>query len=770
MRQTILKYLSVALLLLNPALAQNGDRKGHDNMSPVVPADLVPAAPILSPEQALKAFTIQPGFVIELFAAEPLIDKPVCSDFDPSGRMWLCEMRGYMLDINGKDESIPIGRIVVLEDSDHDGKADKRTVFLDRVHLPRAVAVYPDGVLYLDDSKLLWIKRDGLKPVGEPTEVAPHFVEAGNVEHKANSLMSNLDNWHYNAKLGKRVRRDGEKWLVEETPFRGQWGMSRDNYGRLYHNNNSTLLFGDFLAPNLLQGNPGVNLKANDAKQLGSNAVWPARVTPGVNRAYIAKKNGYDSDTLDPVTYKLTSATAAAGFAVYRGTNFPKEWQGRAFVTESSVNLVKAIEIKDGVDQLDGNHPLGKKEFLTSTDERFRPVNLTNAPDGSLLLLDMYHGIIQDKFFMTTYLREQYLSRGLDQPGTGHGRIWRIRAINGTLEKPVNLSQLDATALLPYLGHANSWHREQAQRELVNRHDLQCKPGLMKILANRSQPLAQIHALWTLEGLKALDGAAVKLALETDDSKVKISGLWAASKLPASQLAGIESSLLAFTPKTLEERIYLTRVLAAVDSSKADALLLRMLQQHGKEKFVREAAFSGLDGREQKFKAFIAGKWDNAEFVKWLDLGSMKPGSVTTAGMALKGDALASFERGKALYSGVAACFGCHGAAGEGVPNLGPPLDESEYVVGPADRLAKILLHGLTGPVTVKGIEYRPSADMPGLVMNPMMKDGDIADIATYVRNEWSNAAGPMLPELVAKLRKETADRTGRPYKATDLK
>lgn len=757
-------------MCLNAAFAQNGNRKGHDNMNPVVPAEMVPAAPILSPEQALKSFEIQPGFTIELFASEPLIDKPVCSDFDPSGRMWLCEMRGYMLDIDGMDENIPIGRIVVLEDTDHDGKADKRTVFLDQVHLPRAVAVYGDGVLYLDDTRLMWIKRDGLKPIGEPKEVASHFVEAGNVEHKANALMSNLDNWHYNAKLGKRVRRDGDQWLVEATPFRGQWGISRDDYGRLYHNNNSTLLFGDFLAPNLLQGNPGVNLKISDASQLGSNAVWPARVTPGVNRAYIAKKNGYDSDTLDPVTFKLTSATAAAGFTIYRGSNFPKEWQGRAFVTESSVNLVKVIDLKEADDQLKGTHPLGKKEFLTSTDERFRPVNLTNAPDGSMLLLDMYHGIIQDKFFMTTYLREQYLSRGLDKPGTGHGRIWRIRATKGALEKPVDLSRLDTAALLPYLGHANSWHREQAQRELVNRHDVQAKPGLMKIVADSSRPLAQIHALWTLEGLKVLDAAAVKLALNASEPKVKVSALWAASKLTSAQLQSLEDDLLKFSPTSLEQRIYLTRVLGAVGLERTDAALVTMLQQNGKQKFIKEAAFSGLDGRETKFKDLIAGKWDQADFVKWLDQGASTAGVVMTAGMALKGGDLASFERGKTLYSGVAACFGCHGASGEGVPNLGPPLDESEYVVGPADRLAKILLHGLTGPVTVKGVEYRPTADMPGLIMNPLMKDSDLADIATYIRNEWSNSAAPVAPEIFAKWRKETADRTGRPYRASDLK
>jgi mono/diheme cytochrome c family protein len=101
---------------------------------------------------------------------------------------------------------------------------------------------------------------------------------------------------------------------------------------------------------------------------------------------------------------------------------------------------------------------------------------------------------------------------------------------------------------------------------------------------------------------------------------------------------------------------------------------------------------------------------------------------------------------------------------------LGPPLDESDYVTESPERLVKILLHGLTGPITVAGIEYKPTADMPGLMQNPLMKDADIADIATYIRHEWSNKASMVPVETVTKVRKDTASRTGSPYRAEDLK
>lgn len=766
-----LQLTSFLLASLTLAYAQSGNRKEHHTMDPVVPANLIPAAPVLSPAEAVKTFEIAPGFVIEPFATEPLVEKPIALDFDPAGRAWVVEMIGYMMDLDGKDENVPQGRIVVLEDTNNDGNADKRTVFLEKILLPRAVAVYPDGILFIDDHDLKWIKRDGLKPVGEAVVAAPKFIEAGNVEHKVNGLVRNLDNWHYNAKSGKRVRRDGEKWIVESTPFRGQWGIAQDNYGRLFHNNNSTFLFGDFLAPNLLEGNPGVNLKVKDSFQLGPNNTYPIRVTPGVNRGYIQKTNGYDTDTLDPKTFKLLMTTASAGPTIYRGTNFPKEWLGRGFTPESVVNLVKAIQIDESSNKLSGSHPLEKKEFLASTDERFRPVNMYNAPDGSLMILDMYHGIIQDRFFMTSYLRAQYASRKLDGPAIGHGRIWRVRATSGKLEKIVDISSMNNEALVKQLAHPNGWHRDIAQRVLVDRKDASAVSLLEQVIVRSDNPLAQIHALWTLEGLGKLSAAHVTMALtNAKDPKVIVSALWAASKLSTAELTAAAPAIIALSPKTEEQKIYLARVLGSIGSPEAFEKLLGLLKANSKNTFLRAAAFAGLDHQELAFKKYSDGKFDDKSFFTLLDQGAAAAGKAIVSGAGLKGEHLASFNRGKAYYSGAAACFGCHGSAGEGVPNLGPPLDESEWVTGDPDRLVKILLHGMTGPVTVAGIEYKPTADMPGLMQNTLLKDSDIADIATYIRHEWSNKASAIKAESVTKLRKDTAARTGSPYRAEELK
>ncbi len=763
------RHLIATVLLLAPlAHGQRGDREGHSNMEPVVPADKVPPAPVLDVAQALKSFEVAPGFVIEPYAAEPLVDKPVALDYDPAGRLWVCEMVGYMPDLDGKGEDIPQGRIAVIEDTDGDGKADKRTVFLDKLLLPRAVAVFPDGVLFLDENELRWVGRDGLEPKGEPEIAIPGFVEAGNVEHRVNGLIHGLDNWLYNAKSGKRVRRVDGKWIADDTPYRGQWGIAKDDYGRLYHNNNSTFLFGDHLAPDLLHGNPGVNLKLKEFEQLGPNNTWPIRVTPGVNRAYMAKANGYDHDTLDPRTHKLISATAAAGMAIYRGTNYPSEWAGRGLVTESGVNLVKAIAIEEKGGRLSGSHPYGKEEWLASTDERFRPVNIYNAPDGSTLILDMYHGIIQHRTFLTSYLREQYKDRGLDGPAAGHGRIYRVRHTGGKLERPVDMETMGTTDVVKLLAHPNGWHRDMAQRELIGRNDEAALPLLEKLAGITNHPLGQIHALWTLEGMGKLTAAPVAAALGARDEKVVCSALWASTRLDAAERQKLEPTLLRMRPESDEVKTYLARALGPLGTRPAFERLAELVSSGG-GRFIKAAAFSGLDHHEMAFKEIAGDRIRDRQFMEWLDQGAAEATGPRPEGGGLTGEALASFHRGKALYSGVAACFGCHGAQGEGVTNLGPPLDGSEWVTESPERLAKILLHGLTGPIMVAGERYESPADMPGLFQNTMITDANLADIATYVRNAWSNEAEPVSPQLFKDLRAATSDRAGRPYTAAEL-
>jgi mono/diheme cytochrome c family protein len=209
-------------------------------------------------------------------------------------------------------------------------------------------------------------------------------------------------------------------------------------------------------------------------------------------------------------------------------------------------------------------------------------------------------------------------------------------------------------------------------------------------------------------------------------------------------------------------------VLGSLGTQKALEALAALLKDESKTRFVREAAVSGLRGHEAEF-AKLADPKDKA-LLTWLDQGAKNAVAKGPVGPALKGEELASFNRGKALFAGEAVCFSCHGPDGGGVTALGPPLDGSEWVTGKPETLINIMLHGMTGPVTVAGVNYKPTADMPSLGMNPMFTDQKLADIATYVRNEWDNKASAVTEQTVKKQREATKDRTGKPWTAAELK
>ena len=750
--------LALPLALIAPLMGQQGDRRGH-NMTSFVPEDVIPPAPFLKVEDALKSFQLAPGFVIEEVASEPLVDMPCTLKFDGDGQMWICELVGYMPDVDGKGEDIPQGRIVILADSDNDGKVDKRTIFLEKLLLPRSLYLLDDGILWANQESLFFQGRDGNKPVGKRLVIDKDYARGGNVEHKANSLVLGLDNWIYNAKSDRRYKKIQDKWIMEKTHFRGQWGIDRDDYGRLFHNSNSTLLVGDYTFPNIAYGNTNSKMKAGISARISSNRVWPIRVTPGVNR-------GYQRNTVSPENFKLINATGASGLTIFRSHGLGKELYGTAFVTEATGHLVKAINYKDGDGKLIGEHTFGEKEFLASTDERFRPVNVYTAPDNSLYILDMYHGIIQHRTYVTSYLRKQILSRGLDKPGKGHGRIYRVRHKTQDRGPTPRLKKLSPDELIPYLAHPNGWWRDTAQRLIVERGSETSKTPLETILQG-DKPLARLHALWCLEGLGLLNAEHVAKSLKSGDEKLASSALMAGLSLSQRDKNSLLPALAAFKAGR-ESSIYKARLLAQTGTPQSLDALVAELKLNGKNTLVREAAFTGLKDREAVFLGVNNGRYNDGGLDKWLQEALHKNARKITQ-PTIKGEHLASFQRGEKLYMGRAACIGCHGADGTGLPNLGPPLDESDWVNGDTKRLAKVLLHGLQGPITVSGKRYTLPAAMPGLSMNPTISDKDIADILTFVRHAWSNRSGPVKESFIQESRENTKKQGGVPYTEATL-
>lgn len=559
------------------------------------PADIpIPPATVLSPEEMLKTIKVPPGFHVELVASEPLITTPVATQFDENGRLWVVEMNGYMPNVDAKGEDVPNGRVVVLEDTDGDGKMDKSSVFLDGLVMPRAISLRKGGALVAEPPAVYWCPDENRDLVADKKEpLIPTYTSGGNPEHMPNGLFRALDNWLYNAKSAKRFRftQSGEL-KTDTTAFRGQWGIAHDDFGRIYYNTNSDQLRADllpsaYLARNSnLKGAEGVNVQI--AK---SQKIFPGRVTPGVNR-------GYRKGAL--IDGKLTEFTAVCGPLVYRGDLFPAEFRGNSFVAETSTNLVKRNVHTERDGDIMARDAYQNEEFLTSTSERFRPVNLTDGPDGALYVVDIARGVVQHITYVTPWLRRQILERKLEQP-LNQGRVWRVVPDRAPRPARPQLGKATGRELVAALGSSNGWTRDTAQRLLVERADLAVIPLLVDTVRSGPAPLARLHALWTLEGLEKLSATVITMALADSDSKVRAAAVRLLDPLlPSAPPLADHLFALAQDPAT-DVRLQVLCALGQLKSAPAEEALANVLLPLTENYLARSAALSGLKGRELEF-------------------------------------------------------------------------------------------------------------------------------------------------------------------------
>jgi mono/diheme cytochrome c family protein/glucose/arabinose dehydrogenase len=713
----------------------------------IVHPDSIPAAPIRSPEEAIADFDVIDGFAVDLVVSEPDVVDPVALSFDEDGAMWVIEMRDYMVTPEGDKTGDPAGRVVVVRDMDGDGRYDSSQVFMEGLYLPRAISLYNKGVLLAVPPNLFFVERNGYK-AGRITVVDSAYAVGGNPEHQPNGLLVAMDNWIYSAKSDQRYRFKEGRWVKEKTEYRGQWGITQDNWGRLFYNNNSQTLLGDDLRPGLAGLNPhhDVANRRFYGPSRASNNTFPRRVTPGVNR-------GYQPGILDSLG-KLVNVTSAAGPVIYRGDQFPDEYQGYGFIQETAANLVKWVALSDENGKVTGSDPSPGREFLTSTDERFRPVNGYTAPDGSLYIVDMYRGVIQHSTYLTDYLKRQIDMRGLALP-LGLGRIYRVKWATKDVGPAPRLGSASDEELVRHLTHPNGWWRDTAQRLLIERRANRMETALASLATGAPDPLTRLHALWTLEGLGKLSPSVLELAARSTHPKVKGAVAQLAGELKGERmlrllekLAGDASTEVALHVASALPEFY------ASNQNRAMQAQWSLAATHPDSKELIDVILGSLEDREQIFLDVPGPKGSETlarasrqaagmALVKSLDDIRLLPASFEPA-----------FDRGKDVYTSF--CATCHGSEGMGLTAVAPPLVRSQWVLQSDARLIHLVLNGVQGPMEVDGVTYDApeiAPEMPGLRDMPFT-DQEIADVLTYVRNAWGNQAGGVVADQVTAIRK----------------
>ena len=343
-----------------------------------------------------------------------------------------------------------------------------------------------------------------------------------------------------------------------------------------------------------------------------------------------------------------------------------------------------------------------EREFLASTDERFRPVNASMGPDGCLYVVDFYRGVIQHKRYLTSYLRRQSAERQLDKP-IGLGRIYRI-----VPEKHQEVKSPDG--LVAGLSHPYLWWRLRSQKRIVEGDRQDLVGQIQKLAENkRANPHGRVHAMWTLAGLGKLKEEVVTQAIMEKDWFVSMTGL---------RLAGESKGVADFFPdefKILAEQVEVGKKVPATLASYAGII-----------------SKSGYPSRAVKTYKDKEADWVKKDKVL-----------------------LSAYRKGRDQYA--VSCGACHQADGNGLPNMAPTLAKSDWVTGDPNRLIGVAVHGLMGPIKVNGKEVK---DIPPIMpAHGFMNDDQLSSILTYVRNAWGNRSGTISKEDIADYRKSHSSR-----------
>ena len=646
--------------------------------------------------------------------------------FDERGRMFVVENRGYPGPLEGATQPAPEGVIALLEDTDRDGRFDKRTDFADKLSSPNGIMPWDGGVFVSNAPDFLYLKDttgDGV--ADERRVILTGFDAARTAQIRFSHPTLGLDNWIYltSGLTGGRVTwpehpdRPPVTFTSSDSRFnpltqafeliggQGQYGLTFDDYGRRFTASNRRPVMHAVLEPRYLKRNPHLAFSATveDVSTAGAHAVvWPISADMTTASFHPSLMSTPHAGTF----------TAASGVHIHRGDALPAADRDSIFICESAQNLVqRQIRSPNGV-TFTSRPARDGREFLASRDQWFRPVFAANGPDGALYIVDMYRKIIDHPQYVPEPSR-----RLLDfDAGKGRGRIYRIVAQNWKSDgKPVDLGDMDAGGLSRMLEHPNAWWRETAQRLLVERRDRSAVPALRTLAQQGRTEVGRIHALWTLEGLGGLEPADVAGALEDRHAAVRENAVQLAeARLGASK--DLVSHVLRLADDSDDRvRFRVALALGETDDPRAIPALATLARRGGTQSWVRAAVLSSVRDRSNEFfRAFVASPSPSSASVSAVmqDLGQVF-GAGQTPERCLDlvfqiADPAAGFGWQPAALSGIAQGLQARGLGRDGRSAFMTLLSsDSEPARSASQRVQKVLSRA-----SALALDERASADL----------------------------------------------------------
>ncbi|MCM2370062.1 PVC-type heme-binding CxxCH protein [Aporhodopirellula aestuarii] len=692
--------------------------------------------------EALEKFTLPEGYEVSLFASEqdfPNLGNPAQMRFDNRGRLWVSTLPSYPHYKPG--DSKPNDMILIYEDTDGDGRADKEIVFADGLHMPIGFELAPEGVYLSQEPHLVLLQDtdgddhadkmeyllDGFDPHDTHHAISAFDVDNGNGIYMCEGrfLHSQVETpWGPERMTDGGVWRfDPSSWKLErvmQSDVSNPWGVAHDEYGQTF---------------------------VNDAS--GGAQYWmlgySIKVPHSMEIAKVSKFN-YEHH-----------ARPTSGSEFLYSSHFPDEVQGDYLYA----NTIGFLGIKQYDTVEDGVEIKGKfrQDLIQSSDGNFRPCDLEVAPDGSLYFIDWHNTLIGHM---------QHSARD-PMRNSEYGRIYQIKYKGLPLVEPptivgAEIEQLFENMKLPELNARKRSHRELRGRD---------KAAVLAAANNFADENAGderlvLEALWATWGQHEPSTELLDRCFRAQDHRVRSAAVRVVRH--CLHLLDQPERYLVVAARDEHPRVRLEALSAASWlGGEAGAEILLTVATQPTDRWIRNALNSAILLLQPEVERAVERKEFDPESlsVEYGELlagkleGAMKLTDYRTKSSKFKDKEFArTYDLGQQVFFEEGSCYACHRENGEGIPRIYPPLAGSEWVNGDPERLIKLTLHGIWGKIRVRGKVFQPDQGVPPMTaIGDMFTDAEIAAALTYVRNSWGNDASEIRPEDVKSVRAATKER-----------
>ncbi len=668
-------------------------------------------------EEALNSLTVPDGYKVELFASEsefPDLANPAQLSFDNKGRLWVATLPSYPHYKPG--DARPNDKLLILEDTNNDGKADKQTVFADNLHLPIGFEFAPEGVYVSQGTNLkLYSDTDG-DDKADTVEIILSGFDDHDTHHAISAFCADPSGAFYMAEgvflhtnvetpygpvratNGGFYRYNPQRKKLERTvqvSIPNPWGIAFDDWGQDFflHTSGPTT---NWMMPSTLRSIYGI------ASPLTEDLIEEAhRVRPTSGLEFVSSRH------------------------------FPDDVQGDMILANSIGFLgMKQHQVMDDGTGFKTKH---RQDLIVGSDKNFRPVDMEFAPDGSLYVVDWHNVLIG------------HMQHNARDPLRDHvhGRVYRITYPERPLVEPSKIDGATIDELLDNLKLPEYRTRYRTRRELRARNPeevLQKLEEWVKSLDTTDEDYEhhRLEALWVSWGLNKVDSQLLKDVLQSKDYRARAAAV----------------RVLRYMGHQLDNSLELLKT-AAADS-------------HGRVRLEAISAASWLEKENGMQVLAVAG---NHPLDRWMEASYNFAETRLTGNFLeesenqliashLKGEDLEVFSKGKKIYETEGYCITCHQESGSGLQAAGyPTLVDQEWVTGSEGRLIKLVLNGLYGPMSVMGNQY--DGQVPMMPFKDLLSDEEIAAVLTYVRNAFGNKASVITPKKVNEVREATKNKKG---------